>query len=202
MKDLKFVKPDMDTCVDCHKARKVTNECSACHSSGMIPESHEKEDFKTKDHGDLAKTELQECNACHKYMSTESLVGYEKESVITQYLNQDENKQKKSHFNYAKENTFCQDCHKNRPASHTSNFFGSHGTIAAKNQENCSACHDLKQTSTPGQNQVNCASCHPSKHSQKNWRTSHPVPVEGVKKPSETCYKCHAEKKCTTCHKN
>jgi nitrate/TMAO reductase-like tetraheme cytochrome c subunit len=202
MKDLKFVKPDMDTCMDCHKARKVSNECSTCHSSGMEPESHKAKDFKTQTHGDQAKLDLPECNSCHKYMSTKPLEGYEKESVINEYLNDDPAKVKKTHFNYAKENTFCQDCHKKRPASHTGNFFGNHSTLAKQNQENCSACHDLKMTSTPGENQVNCSSCHPSKHSQKNWKEGHPISVENVKKPSETCYKCHAEKKCTTCHKS
>jgi nitrate/TMAO reductase-like tetraheme cytochrome c subunit len=203
MKDLKFVKPDMDTCIDCHEARKVTNECSSCHSSGMIPESHKQEDFKTKTHGDLAKTDLAECNSCHKYMSTKPLKGYEEESVITQFLKDDTiQNTKKTQYDYAKENTYCLDCHNKRPASHTSNFFGNHGTIAKQNHETCSACHDLKLTSTPGQNQVNCSTCHPSKHSQKNWRQGHPVPVDNVQKPSETCYKCHAKQKCTTCHKD
>ena len=201
MSDFKFVKPDMDTCMECHKARKVSTACSTCHSSGMEPKSHKKADFKTKNHGNLAKTNLAECNKCHKYMSKEPLEGYEGESVITEFLKQDL-KAKKSHYDYAKENTFCRDCHSKRPASHENNFFGKHGTLANQNKENCSACHDLKQTSSPGPNQVNCSSCHPGSHSNKSWQTNHPIPVEGVKKPSETCYKCHAQEKCTACHKD
>jgi nitrate/TMAO reductase-like tetraheme cytochrome c subunit len=204
MSDLKFTSPDMDTCIDCHKARKITTECSACHSTGMVPKSHEKADFKTATHGKQAAEDLEKCHLCHKDMSTEELQGYDEVSVVTSFLNEDNPETtQKNHFDYARDNTFCQDCHNKRPASHDSNFFGKHGTVANKSQESCNACHDVKKSSTPGENQVNCSSCHPSKHSQKqNWKVkNHPISLDGVKRPTETCYTCHAEKSCSTCHK-
>ncbi|WP_223592174.1 cytochrome c3 family protein [Neobacillus bataviensis] len=202
MADFKFIRPDMDTCVECHKARKVTTECSACHKTGMLPKSHEKADFKTKTHGKLAAENLKKCQQCHNDMSKEPLKGYDDPSVIDSFLNKDNTLAKqKNQYDYAKENTFCKDCHSKRPASHDSSFFSSHGSIASKNQKSCVACHDVKKSSTVTGNQVNCSSCHPSKHSQKNFKENHPIPLEGVKRPSAKCYTCHSKPKCTECHK-
>ncbi|HEY2421544.1 MAG TPA: NapC/NirT family cytochrome c [Neobacillus sp.] len=200
MADLKFTRPTMETCMDCHIARKITTECKACHTSGMVPSSHKKADFKTKAHGVLAKTELNECNSCHKYMSTAPLEGYGTVSTVDKYLNQNVQQDKNSHT-YAKENTFCIACHNTRPASHTSTFIGNHGAQASNNPEKCSTCHDENKTNTASSNTVYCSSCHQMKH-QTNWREHHPIAVENVKKPEARCYTCHVEKTCTSCHKN
>jgi nitrate/TMAO reductase-like tetraheme cytochrome c subunit len=201
MEDMKFIKPDMASCIDCHKARKVTTECESCHTTGMIPSSHKDKNFKTKTHGKEAKTDLKNCNMCHEDMSTEVLTGYEEPSTIDKFLKQN-HQIKKNHVNYAKENTFCVDCHSKRPKSHDSQFFNNHGTLASDSHGNCVACHDIKKMPTPGKNQVNCATCHPSSHNQnKNWQEKHKVPVDGVKRPSETCYQCHSKNTCTSCHK-
>lgn len=201
MSDLKFTRPTMDVCMDCHIARKVTTECSACHTTGMVPDSHKKADFKTKTHGLTAKTELQDCNSCHKYMSTAKLEGYEEPSTIDKYLNKENTTQaNKNEHTYAKENTFCQDCHKQRPASHTGSFIGNHGAQASKNEQKCYTCHDPNRSNTSSSNTVNCSTCHQMKH-RSNWRTGHPFPVENVKKPDARCYTCHIEQKCSSCHK-
>ncbi|WP_066091828.1 NapC/NirT family cytochrome c [Neobacillus novalis] len=201
MADLKFTRPTMETCMDCHIARKITTECSACHTTGMVPKSHKKADFKTKTHGIIAKTDLKDCNACHKSMSTATLEGYEEVSVIDKYLNQDSGQSTKNEHTYAKENTFCQACHQTRPASHTQAFIGSHGAQASKNEEKCYTCHDPNRSNTASDNTVNCSSCHQMKH-RNNWRDRHPIPVENVKKPEARCYTCHAENTCTSCHKS
>ncbi len=203
MADLKFTRPDMDTCIDCHKARKITIECSSCHKSGMIPKSHKEADFKTKIHGIQAGKELAKCNECHKYMSKEPLEGYEEPSTIEKYLKNDNKQaQTKNHYNYAKENTFCQDCHNKRPASHGNNFISKHGKLANENQQLCLACHDINRTNTASKNQVNCSSCHPSTHSQTYmWRERHKIPIAKNQKPSGLCYTCHAKEKCSRCHK-
>lgn len=203
MADLKFTRPDMETCMDCHKARKVTTECSACHQTGMLPKTHKQADFKTKTHGKQAAKDLKKCIQCHNDMSTEQLQGYGDASVIDTFLNEGTALAKqKNEYDYAKENTFCKACHSKRPASHDSNFFSSHGTVANKNQESCKACHDVKLSSSTTGNKVNCSTCHPSKHSQnQNWKQRHPIPVAGVQKPTELCYTCHAQKSCQACHK-
>ncbi|KKK38809.1 NapC/NirT cytochrome c domain protein [Mesobacillus campisalis] len=205
MADPKYVKPNMDTCMDCHKARKITTECSACHTTGMVPETHKEDSFASK-HGLDANEDLASCNGCHQDMSDEPLTGYEEISPIDKYLKQDKKQAAKNHLNYAKENTFCIDCHEVRPESHDKQFISSHGTLAEKNQESCMACHDVKKsahaTTTPtSTSKVYCASCHPSTHSQnKKWRERHPVPISPNQKLTQTCYTCHAEPKCASCH--
>lgn len=202
MADLKFTRPDMDTCIDCHKARKVSTECKTCHTTGMKPESHNSPDFKTKSHGILAGKELKECNECHKYMSNNTLEGYPGStndgdlSQIIQVAN-------KNQFDYARENTFCANCHNKRPTSHTSQFFSRHNTLAKENEKLCLACHDVQKRTIPSTNNVNCYSCHPSSHSQNpNFRVGHPVPVAKNQKPNDFCYTCHVKKTCTSCHKD
>ncbi|WP_040204198.1 cytochrome c3 family protein [Neobacillus jeddahensis] len=201
MADLKFTRPTMETCMDCHTARKITTECSACHDTGMIPKSHKEADFKTKTHGLKAKTDLEDCNSCHQYMSTAKLEGYEETTTLEKYLEIDTDQAKKDEHTYAKENTFCQECHKTRPASHTTSFIGNHGTEASKDEQKCYTCHDPNRTNTASNNAVNCSSCHQKKH-LTNWRENHPIPVDNVKKPEERCYTCHVKKTCTSCHKS
>jgi nitrate/TMAO reductase-like tetraheme cytochrome c subunit len=204
MKDTKFIKPDMETCIDCHKARKITTECSACHSTGMVPEGHKKADFKTKTHGILAGKELETCNECHKLMSKDKLEGFEEASVLDKYISSNRQSTKKNQYDYAKDNTFCSDCHIKRPASHESGFISKHGALANKDLNSCKACHDIQQTPVSNKNKVNCSSCHQSSHSKKNprWRENHKIPIAPNQKPSDFCYSCHVKDRCTSCHKN
>lgn len=204
MSEIKFIKPDMDTCIECHKARKVTTECKACHTTGMIPDSHKQKDFKLITHGKQAKTDLKECNVCHKDMSKNDLEGYEEVSTLLQVLNKDKKQApKKNHFNYAKENTFCTDCHLERPLSHTKAFIKDHGISASRDKQKCMACHELQSSSklitdAP----ISCSSCHPSSHARnKDWRTRHPIQVAPGQKVNRSCYKCHSEPTCGACHK-
>jgi nitrate/TMAO reductase-like tetraheme cytochrome c subunit len=204
MADQKYVKPDMDTCTDCHKARKITTECSACHTTGMVPESHQEDQF-ARTHGIDAAEDLASCNDCHQDMSTVKLEGYGETSPIAKYLDNDK-QPAKNYLNYAKENTFCIDCHNVRPESHDKKFISNHGLLAEKNQESCLACHDIKKTTNTttatSTSQIYCSSCHPSTHSQnEKWREHHPVPISPNQKLTETCFDCHREQKCTSCHR-
>lgn len=200
MSDLKFVKPNMDTCIECHKAKEITTECSACHTTGMVPESHKETDFVNGKHGKLAEVELSECHNCHKDMSTNKLEGYEEPSVVAQYLTADKQIDKKSHIKYAKENSYCVDCHNKRPASHTADLISNHGSYASKNKETCAVCHETDPSVKSAQGKVNCSSCHMKKHLE-NWRSSHPIKVSENQKVNQSCYKCHVKKNCTNCHK-
>ncbi|MBO0961419.1 NapC/NirT family cytochrome c [Neobacillus sp. MM2021_6] len=204
MADLKFTRPDMDTCMECHKARKVSTECKTCHTTGMVPKNHKVDNFKTKSHGLLAGEGIKECNECHKYMSSVDLEGYEEGSALNKYLNQSSKQQAKDQYDYAKENTFCVDCHSKRPASHENSFISKHGDLAKVNQQMCTACHSINGMSTPSTNQVNCSSCHQSSHSKKNpnWKDIHKIPIAPDQKPSELCYTCHVKDRCTSCHKD
>jgi nitrate/TMAO reductase-like tetraheme cytochrome c subunit len=205
MADFKFIRPDMDTCIECHKARKVSTECSLCHKTGMIPKSHKEADFATETHGKQAAENLQKCNQCHNDMSKEKLEGYDEGSVLDKYLTKNGQSTTKNHLNYARENTFCLDCHIKKPISHDSKFINKHGKLANENQKLCLACHDKNKTSSPSINKTNtvyCSSCHPSSHSQSNmWRERHKIPIAENQKPSDFCYTCHSKELCTSCHK-
>ncbi|PLR91920.1 cytochrome c3 family protein [Bacillus sp. T33-2] len=203
MKDDKYIKPDMDTCMECHKARKITTECKACHTTGMFPESHKEPSFNMKTHGSQAAKELKDCNMCHKDMSMEEINGFEELPSVTQFLhNVKDTEAKITQFDYAKQNTYCKACHSIRPPSHGSRFLSEHGDLASKNKQKCLACHNYQQSDKIETSMVSCASCHPSMHkNNKSWRKKHPVPVEADQKVTQFCYTCHSEPACSSCHK-
>ncbi|MBT2657282.1 NapC/NirT family cytochrome c [Bacillus sp. ISL-18] len=202
MSDIKFIRPDMDTCIECHKARKVTTECSACHKTGMVPKSHKKANFATKTHGLQAATNLQKCNQCHKDMSTVPIEGYEDVPAVTKYLHKDSGtiQKLKNQYDYAKENTFCKDCHSKRPASHSSSWMKDHGSEASKNKQECLACHNYQQAGGVSTTMVACASCHPALHKGFD-KERHPIPLAEKQSVTEKCYTCHVKNKCAACHK-
>jgi nitrate/TMAO reductase-like tetraheme cytochrome c subunit len=202
MSDIKFTRPDMDTCIECHKARKVTTKCSACHTTGMIPSTHKKVDFATKTHGKLAAKNLQKCNQCHKDMSSEPVEGYDQVSALTTYLNKDSKQKqvKKNHYDYAKDNTFCKDCHSKRPASHNNRWMKDHGSQASKDKQQCFACHNFQVSGGVNTTMVSCSSCHPALHKGFD-KERHPIPLAEKQKITKLCYTCHVENKCSACHK-
>jgi nitrate/TMAO reductase-like tetraheme cytochrome c subunit len=202
MSDFKFIRPDMDTCMECHKAREVSIECKTCHKTGMIPKSHKETNFATKTHGLLAKKDLTKCIQCHNDMSKEKLKGYEEASVLDKYLSNNSQSSTKNELNYARENTFCSNCHLKRPANHENKFITKHGFLAKNNQKTCMACHDIYRTSSPSKNRVICYTCHSISHKAKNFRAFHPIPLTNIQRPNETCYTCHIKKSCTSCHKD
>ncbi len=201
MMEKKFTSPKMEECIDCHKARNITTECSACHTSNMYPESHTKKEFKLASHGALAKEDIQECNVCHEYMSLNEITLFNNQPAYTQYLrNQKIESKQVSAQDYAKENTFCKDCHKQRPSSHENGFINKHGSLANENEGTCLTCHDLQKNGQNKISNVTCNSCHPSSHENKDWRKTHPINVPSGTNVNESCYKCHNEKKCQSCH--
>jgi nitrate/TMAO reductase-like tetraheme cytochrome c subunit len=199
MSEPKFIKPDMETCMECHKLRKAPLECTACHTTGMYPESHQRKDFKAGVHGSHAQGDLLSCNQCHKDMSREEVTGFEEVPSFTKFLKKGQDEKKKNEKDYAKENTFCRDCHSTRPVTHTNNFMTSHGVIAKNNIERCTTCHEYQQKSDAAINIPACANCHPSSHN-KPWRDRHPVILAPSQKLEQSCYTCHNPIKCSACH--
>jgi nitrate/TMAO reductase-like tetraheme cytochrome c subunit len=203
MSEKKFTSPKMEECMDCHEARKITTECSACHTTNMYPESHKAKNFKAGAHGSLAKKELSQCNDCHKYMSNEETTVFNDQPAHTQFLktNKVQTEVKKGGTQiYAKENTYCRDCHTQRPESHTKSFSQSHGKLAKDDQELCLTCHDYQKNGLNKTSNVACASCHSGSHKNKQWRKTHPIDLPQNVKVIETCYTCHSKPKCSSCH--
>lgn len=201
MSDRSFVQPKMEKCMSCHESREITTKCQACHTTGMYPESHKKESFKNSTHPGIAKNELETCNDCHRYMSEVEVKGFEKKSVYTQFLrNERLSNPKIKAQDYAKENTFCQECHMKRPTSHIKGFVSLHGTIAKLDQDTCLGCHDFQKTGKNKITNITCGSCHPSSHGN-DFRVTHPIDIPENQKLNQTCYQCHNKKACITCHK-
>jgi nitrate/TMAO reductase-like tetraheme cytochrome c subunit len=203
MSDTKFTRPQMDTCMDCHRARKISVECETCHTTSMLPEDHNSKVFKAGGHGKITPSKLPYCDKCHSYMSKETYDLFEESSSVEKFLSEEKDNSSKeipvSHF--AKTNTFCKDCHNTRPASHMQdNFFLSHGTTS-KTTETCFTCHDNRIVSDSPVTTVACGSCHTKTHRQE-WKKSHPIPIGENQKFGKTCLTCHVEKSCKKCHRS
>ncbi|PFO00039.1 cytochrome C [Bacillus sp. AFS076308] len=202
MSDIKFTSPKMETCIECHEAREVSTECKTCHSSEMYPKSHKQASFKAGEHGKAAKKDIEKCNSCHQYMSDEVIQGLQSVSPTQQFLSTGSITTKSiSAEEYARENTFCKDCHNTRPASHVKGFVNLHGPLAETNKQKCLTCHDYQKTGFNQTSNVTCSSCHPASHAEKNYKQGHPIPLSATQKPVDMCYTCHYKPKCTACHK-
>jgi nitrate/TMAO reductase-like tetraheme cytochrome c subunit len=202
MEDLKFTKPDMDTCMECHETRDISTECKTCHTTGVLPKSHKESDFKTGSHGALAKKDIKGCNKCHSYMSEKEIKGLEDIPASQKFLSNNETKTTQiSAEDYAKENTFCKDCHTTKPTSHVKGYVNLHGAAAKDSTEKCLACHDKQKTGFNKTNNVTCNSCHPAMHAGKDFKERHPVNIDNATKPTDFCYTCHNKQKCASCHK-
>jgi nitrate/TMAO reductase-like tetraheme cytochrome c subunit len=202
MSEQKYIKTDMATCMECHAVRKAPMECTTCHSTGMIPDTHKREAFKYQSHGSNARQDLESCNKCHEYMSKEEIEELEPVSIVNKFLSKDEPRDNTHiEYDYAKQNTFCRDCHSMRPPSHTSYFMMEHGALASENRESCLACHEYQQKSNSAVTTVACSSCHPSIHNNNNqWKERHPIPIAEKQIVTDLCYTCHNEAKCQSCH--
>ncbi|MGJ7920306.1 cytochrome c3 family protein [Neobacillus sp. LXY-4] len=205
MSDKKFTSPQMDTCMECHELQKAPLECTACHESTMVPDNHKTEQFKAGGHGkDIQAEELQKCEKCHSYMSTSKYDLFKETPTYQRLLDKDKAVPQVTVQTYAKTNTFCRDCHKERPASHKqSHFMSIHGSLS-KSTDTCMTCHDNRilagnKESHPVTS-VQCSSCHPSSHNRP-WRNSHPIEVAENQKYDKSCNRCHNEKKCMNCHR-
>lgn len=218
MADVTFTQPTMASCMSCHEARDVSTSCKTCHSSGMKPASHSDANFINGEHGKLAEKDIQSCNKCHQYMSDNPIPQMQAKSATQQFLNNSSaNTSTISAQDYAKENTFCQKCHTQKPTSHVTGWINIHGAIAKTDQQQCLACHSDKNTTSTitsnglvsnavptassGGGAPACTTCHPAIHDGKDYKSHHPIDLTGVTQPSARCYTCHNKSTCTSCHK-
>lgn len=147
--DVQYTTPRMEICLNCHAQRQVSTTCSLCHSNYPIPASHKPASWKVK-HGLTARQDFKPCNLCHVYT-----------------LRQPVDLKGTTLPGYIRANSFCANCHLQKPASHkASDFQATHGRIAKeKTTQNCFVCHDLNaprvQEKGPlFKNKVYCNKCH------------------------------------------
>lgn len=216
-----YSEPKMNTCLECHIKRGVTQACEACHTQISKPADHKVKDFAVT-HGHLAKGNVSYCNKCHSY-SVEA-----KDVPASDPLTR-----------YARGNVFCYDCHQKRPTGHTSDWRMIHKKdVVNSDVSGCLVCHNNDKT-TPKDKAVPtyCAKCHgkqavnqtvPSKIPNPgdktgqpgngnpppsggvtftkihppNWRTLHPKVVKEKGASNEGCWNCHDTTHCSRCHTN
>jgi hypothetical protein len=202
MGDIKFTNPKMETCMECHEARDVSTACKTCHTTEMVPKSHKEDSFKMESHGPAAIKDVSKCDSCHAYMSEEEIKDMKEVPASQQFVENGviENKSLPAQ-DYAKENTFCKDCHITRPPSHVNGYVNLHGSTAKKGTEKCIACHDLQKTGFNKTTNVKCSSCHPANHGAGTFKERHPIDLTGINKPNDSCYTCHNKQRCASCHK-
>lgn len=219
MGDVKFTRTTMETCEDCHKARNVSTACTTCHSTGMKPATHSDPNFMNGLHGKLALKDILKCNSCHQYTTDQPIPDLQTQSASKQFLTNTSAKGSTiSASVYAKENTFCLNCHSTkRPVNHISGWINKHGPIANKDQQQCLVCHSDKKVigsitsngaisnavpvATSGSAPA-CTNCHPALHDGRDYKSNHPIDLTGITKPSASCYACHSKSACTSCHKD
>lgn len=206
-----YTEPKMNTCLECHINRKITQACEACHTSISLPDDHKAKNWGTI-HGLLAKTDLDYCNKCHSY-SIEAKDIPSKDPVIR----------------YARGNMFCYDCHQKRPQGHADEWRMIHKKDIKKGDvSGCLVCHNSEKP-VPQDKAVPtyCAKCHgkqlvdnddnngnggenPSKPKivkfnkshPANWRQLHPSIVKNKGASNEGCWNCHDTNHCSSCHLN
>ncbi len=146
--DFKYTTPRMAVCLDCHGKRQVTEKCSVCHSRQIVPASHKSNGFE-RDHGRTAQEDFKPCNLCHSYSMTKPVDLLE--------INVRD---------YIKTNSFCFNCHLQKPSTHKDEDFGKLHAELTKTRgiENCFGCHDINENKNPQDrgpvNKVYCNSCH------------------------------------------
>lgn len=201
MDDTKYTRPQMDKCMDCHELREAPLTCETCHSTQMLPEDHKEASFVKGEHGNVASEDLLYCESCHSYMSDKPIKEFQERAHYEKYINSSEAEKQLTVQQYAKKNTFCIDCHSQRPESHESTlFFKDHGKNIEEADANCFTCHENMRAFESPVTNVSCASCHPSSHNDNNWRIKHPEPLPPEPKFDKTCLNCHVERTCTKCH--
>lgn len=134
----------MNGCISCHsKLGKgpQASQCQACHQKMMTPESHQKASTWLVNHGRQAMQDVTQCDKCHNYVNVDNRKLTTADLDITQY---------------AKNNSFCSNCHVNRPERHPIHTQG-----IGENSISCLVCHNLKEPKTWEKvPPIYCEKCH------------------------------------------
>lgn len=174
----------MKTCLKCHNGAKAPEGCAACHKNKFIPTSHKETNWNSN-HGNSAVKNLESCNFCHEY------------DVAKQQTADIKNGNYQSLQQYAKNNTFCENCHKKRPEKHNKIYYVAHNKSATDNKQFCFVCHNWDSTASAPSN-IMCVKCHvPSVH-PRDWVNVHKDKLQNGQ--GVTCFSCHDQYSCTKCH--
>lgn len=138
----------MQECMDCHSKRhKGPTQCVGCHEKKQLPSSHMDTQRWQTNHGKAATKDVKPCEDCHNYLNIDGRKLTEEETMITRY---------------ARNNSFCNDCHVASDAKHIDSWAIIHAKVVTLDSaQSCLVCHDLEQPK-PGENrpETYCTMCH------------------------------------------
>lgn len=184
--------PKMDTCIQCHAKRKVSEvkDCYTCHLKGyekIAPPSHIANWVSVHGEG-LTKEKIDvSCLACHQAKLAGS---------CTQCHHP-----KAGGAAAAAKAPDCALCHgkgfqTRRPKDHTPLWISAHGKnlAQARIDANCTLCHTARNGS-------DCLSCH-RREAPKNHTVAWTVVSHGLKArlDRQSCSTCHDQSECVACH--
>lgn len=175
--------PRMADCLDCHRSRRASTECAACHPTGpegrvavrlagqvLKPASHRP--GWDRAHRAEAEASASDCLACHAEAD-------------------------------------CQSCHdgSERPGIHPGDWIVLHPQAAAANETRCMSCHRLErfcigchESAGVRFGSLPAGSFHPS-----GWAGASAGPTHHAhfaRRNIEACASCHTEPECIACHGN
>lgn len=173
----------MSECLECHQERDAPLDCKACHQRIVEQETHQAEGWlMQKEHGQAAFQNVNECDKCHS--NTVSLTAVPLTDPVAAY---------------ARGNTLCLNCHRQKPPSHNEVWSKAHGVQAQADKRGCLVCHQERSASKSDKAAATvCLSCHGKRHSLP---PTHGIPLTKDSEVTESCYNCHVKKVCTQCHR-
>ncbi len=179
-----FLVLKMDQCVSCHKDNKGPLTCESCHQEIVRPPTHGQVSWvNAGEHGRAAYQDVQACNKCH--------------SNTLSFKTQRSSDQVAS---YARNNTYCVQCHRIKPPGHGAGWNVQHGVQARQDQRGCLVCHEQATAKKSDQIAATvCMECHRPHHGFPG--PSHPIPLTRGTQPDGRCWQCHPQDTCAACHR-
>lgn len=137
----------MKECMECHQNMGIGPvQCVGCHKTMITPDSHKNNAWE-HEHGKEAVSNIEMCEKCHDYLNIEGTSLKDEEKNVAKY---------------ARQNSFCLDCHRKAVSPHEDGWAIWHSqSISRENANQCLVCHALNLPSYYAKTtRTNCSICH------------------------------------------
>ncbi|MDO9558018.1 MAG: cytochrome c3 family protein [Coriobacteriia bacterium] len=199
----------MTACYRCHSLGeawaseyRAPGECVTCHTSGfdLVPPSHDAEGWYTprgESKGHTVAFMAEEASAQPAQAAWDAAAGGggKPRTLVDVPPVAIVNECDTCHLA-----GFCTDCH-GTPIPHPDGFAAAHSQeFTAKDAAGCAKCHN--KTGAEANDNYTCTLCHHPDYDPADgtWRRRHDDVIDGGVNPLESCYACHAETFCSSCH--